>query len=450
MTEPHPGHQATDPVERAGAGLAPDRQVAGVDEESRTGWFGGARFGMFVHWGHRSTRGGDLSWPLVGGAGDVLPHAHPVAAAEYHAGALDFCPQPGAARGWMALARRAGMRYAVLTAMHHDGFALWPTEQTDWSIAVTPYGGDLVAEFVDAARAEGLRVGLYFSLSDWHHPDYPAFRDEDRPYFFRYLGRRSSAEGWQRYLGVLFGQVEELLTRYGPIDLLWFDGQWERSRDEWRAAELAAHVRALQPGVVINDRLPGEGDFDTPEQALPSSTPGRAWETCMTMNRSWGWCPDDTDYKGARELTHALCEVAGRGGNLLLNVGPRADGSLPEEQVIRLERIARWTTANGEAIHGTQPGLEPWQFYGPTTGAGERIFLHLLYRPYETVTVRGLALDQVRSVRHLATRRELDWTPDAPVQALMAGGAVGQAVIRVPAELVDDLATVIEIVLRPG
>jgi alpha-L-fucosidase len=345
------------------------------------------------------------------------------------------------------------MRYAVLTAKHHDGFALWPTEQTDWSISRTRYQGDLVAEFVEAARAEGLRVGLYFSLCDWHHPDYPAFRDEDRPYFFRYLGRRPSPEAWERYLGVVFGQLEELLTRYGPVDLLWFDGQWERSRDEWRADDLAAHVRALQPGILVNDRLPGQGDFETPEQALPtsaSSTPARPWETCMTMNRSWGWCPDDTDYKRARQLVHTLCEVAGRGGNLLLNVGPRSDGSLPEEQVSRLDTIAGWMAGNGEAIHSTTPGLEPWQFYGPTTRAGERVFLHLLYRPYDTVTVRGLALDQVRVVRHLATGKELDWTGQAPVQTLMAGSAVGEIVIRVQEDLLDELATVIEVVVDGG
>ena len=409
-------------------------------------WFASARFGMFVHWGHCSTRGGDISWPLVGGAGSLLPHAHPVPVAQYHQSAFEFRPDPGAARLWLALAREAGMRYAVLTAKHHDGFALWPTERTDWSIRVTRYGGDLVAEFVEAARAEGLRVGLYFSLCDWHHPDYPAFRDEDQPYL-RYLGRRPAPEAWARYLDVLFGQVEELLTRYGTIDLLWFDGQWERSRDEWRADELAARARSLQPGIVINDRLPGNGDYDTPEQALPAVTPERPWETCMTMNRTWAWCPDDDDYKDARQLVHTLCEVAGRGGNLLLNVGPRADGSLPEEQVARLERIAQWMAANRDAIHDTVPGLEPWQFYGPTTRAGERVFLHLLYRPYDTVTVRGLPLDRVSGVRHLATGQELEWTANAPVQALTAGGATGEVVIRVPPELVDDVATVIELIV---
>src|SRR5207302_6870884 len=163
--------QARRRVRRWAAAPGGDERVVSVNAPSPTDWFASARFGMFVHWGHHSTRGGDLSLPLVGGAGDLLPHSHPLSAAEYHAGAPGLSPHPGAARRWMALARRAGMRYAVLTAKHHDGFALWPTEHTDWSISRTRYEGDLVAEFVEAARAEGLRVGLYFSLCDWHHPD---------------------------------------------------------------------------------------------------------------------------------------------------------------------------------------------------------------------------------------------------------------------------------------
>ena len=203
------------------------------------GWFEEARFGMFIHWTHIANRGFELSWPLVGGV-PAIPNAGNVTVDDYYSRTFEFCPEPGAAKEWMRLAADAGMRYAVLTTKHHDGFALWPTEQTDFSIAQTPYGGDLVREYVDAARAEGLRVGFYYSLSDWHHPDYPAFREEDKPYL-RFLGRRS--ETWDRYLDVLFGQVRELLTNYGDVAVMWFDGQWERSKDEWRAAELAQMIR---------------------------------------------------------------------------------------------------------------------------------------------------------------------------------------------------------------
>src|SRR5581483_6524626 len=271
-----------------------------------------------------------------------------------------------APREWMKLAKQAGMKYAVLTTKHHDGFALWPSKFGDFNISMTPYEGDLVAEYVDAARAEGLKVGFYYPLSDWHHPDHPPFREEDKPYL-KFLGRRS--ETWDAYLDTLFGQVRKLLTNYGEISVIWFDGQWERQAREWKADELMAMIRELQPEIWINDRLPG-GDYTTPEQAVPAVAPDRHWETCMTMNASWGFVPSDDQYKSSRELVHTLCETAGKKGNLLLNVSPRADGSLPPEQVSRLQDVGAWMSKYGEAIYGTEPGLEPWQFYGPSTRKG--------------------------------------------------------------------------------
>jgi alpha-L-fucosidase len=407
-------------------------------------WFDDARFGMFVHWTHIANRGFELSWPLVGGV-PVLPHAHDVPVVDYYAHALDFCPERGSPDEWMRLAKRAGMRYAVLTTKHHDGFALWPTKLTDFSIAQTPYEGDLVGEYVDAARAAGLRVGLYHSLSDWHHPDYPAFREEDKPYI-SFLGRRSPT--WDRYLDVLFGQVRELLTNYGHIDVMWFDGQWERTSDEWKAAELAEMIRELQPAILINDRLPGQGDFTTPEQAIPAVAPSGRWETCMTANSSWGYVPDDDGYKSPHELVHTLCEVAGKGGNLLLNVSPRADGSLPPEQVQRLEAMGAWMDKYAEAIHDTRPGLEPWQFYGPSTRKAERTFLHCVMRPYETITVRGLPVRSVTGVRDVATGRALAFRTRATAeQELISSDPIGEVLIEVPEDLIDPVATVVELSL---
>jgi len=404
-------------------------------------WFDSARFGMFVHWSPVSQRGWELSWPLVGGVG-VLPHSHDAAVDDYYAKTLEFSPGPGAAREWMSLARRAGMRYAVLTTKHHDGFAMWPTKLTDFSIASTPYEGDIVGEYVEAARAEGLRVGFYHSLSDWHHPDYPAFREEDKPYL-SFLGRRSKT--WDAYIDVLFGQVRELLTNYGPVDLIWFDGQWERTAEEWRAAELASMIRELQPGILINDRLSGEGDFTTPEQAMPASTPTGRWETCMTMNRSWGYVPGDTEYKSATELVHTLCEVAGKGGNLLLNVSPTADGSLPPEQVERITSVGEWMDRHAEAVHDTEAGLEPWQFYGPSTRSDDRIFLVCPWRPYEHIVVRGLPVRRIEA-RHLATGAELPVrTRLTAEQEITNPDPIGELVIEIAPELVDPMATVIEL-----
>lgn len=421
---------------------------AAVGDEDRH-WFDEARFGMFVHWGHCSQLGVDNSWPLVGGIrfGGMSSEGVPID--EYHRGADTFCPEPGAAEQWARLAADAGMRYAVFTTRHHDGFALWPTATTDWSIARTPYGGDLVGEFVDAFRAEGLRVGFYLSLSDWHHPDYPAFTEADKPYAF--IGyRRPDPEAWERYLAALFGQVRELLTGYGPVDVLWFDGQWERMPDEWRAAELLALVRELQPGCLVNDRLPGAGDFESAEQFVPPTPPGHRFEVCMTMGRSWGYVPDD-DYQSAHALVRVLCETAGRGGNLLLNVGPRADGSLPPPQVERLEALAAWMARHGEAVHGTVPGYEPWQFYGPSTArpGGARTYAVALDPPREAMTVRGVPVRRVERVVHLATGRELPFTcRTTVVDELLNPDPMGEVTVPLPAELVDDLATVVAVDLR--
>ena len=407
-------------------------------------WFDTARFGLFVHWSHVSQRGLELSWPLVGGI-PVLPHCQNVSVEEYHATAWTFAPRPGSPRQWARLARRLGMQYAVLTAKHHDGFALFDSALSEFSVVRGPYGRDVVREFVDAVRSEGLRVGLYFSLSDWHHPDYPAMTDADRPYVPG-LGRRAPPEGWERFVGFLHGQVRELLTNYGPIDVLWFDGGWERTAEEWRSRELRELVRGLQPDALVNDRLPGFGDFDTPEQFIPPEPPGRAWETCMTINESWGYNPEDRSFKSARELVHALCEVAGKGGSLLLNVGPMGDGRLQPEIVERLAAVQAWMALHRESILATTSGLAPWQFYGPSTRRGDRVYLHLLMRPYDTVTVRGVPIRRVRAVRALASGRELGWTSRCAVaDALLNTDPLGELRIDVPEPVVDPLATVIAI-----
>ena len=411
-------------------------------------WFDAARLGMFIHWDHASQAGLEVSWSLVGGLGN-LP-GEPVGIEEYHSTAATFAPEPDAARAWAAAAKAAGMRYAVLTTRHHNGFSLWPSAVSDWSVGQFLPGRDLVREYVDAMRAEGLRVGFYYSLSDWHHPDYPTFTEADKPYSF-VAYRRPQPEAWERYREYLFTQVRELLTYYGDIAVLWFDGQWERMPHEWQTTELRALIRELQPDCLVNDRLPFEGDFETPEQFIPPEPLEGRWETCMTMNRSWGYVPADTRYKSARDLVHTLCETSGRGGNLLLNVSPMGDGALPPEQLERLATVGEWVAANGEAIYGTTAGLEPWQFYGPSTCRGDTVYLHLLLRPYESVTARGVPIRRIASVRHLTTGQDLRFTTRAPViDELFNADPTGEAIISVPEDLIDDLATVIALEITPG
>jgi len=410
-------------------------------------WFDTARFGMFVHWSHCSQHGCEVSWPLVGGV-VALPHAKPLSVAEYHSTAATFNPAAYDPAEWARLAKRIGMQYAIFTSKHHDGFAMYHTRQNDFSIEHAPYGRDILAAFLAAMRAEGLRVGLYYSLIDWHHPDYPAFTDADRPYRWG-RWRRSSPEAWDRFLNFMFGQIRELLTNYGPIDIIWFDGGWERTREEWRGDELETMIRDLQPNILINDRLPGTGDYVTPEQFVPPQPLERAWETCMTINESWGYNPDDRQFKSGRALIHTLCEVAGRGGNLLLNVGPMADGRLPPELLDRLSTVEEWMAHHRESIIGTVPGLEPWQFYGPSTRRGDRFYLHLLMRPYDTVAVRGLPIRRVKSVTVLGTGEPLPFTTRAPIiESMFGADPVGEVTITVPEHAVDPYVTVLALELE--
>jgi alpha-L-fucosidase len=415
-----------------------------------TAWFEAARFGLFFHWGHSSQRGCELSWPMVGG-NFALPHCQDIPVAEYQSTAATFNPERFDAKAWARLAREAGAEYAVFTAKHHDGYAMFHTRQSDFSVESAsggPFGRDIVGEWVEAFRAEGLRVGLYFSLIDWHHPDYPAFTDDYRPYNFARLPR-PTPEQWERYLAFMFGQVRELLTNYGGIDLIWFDGQWEHTSQEWRAAELAAMIRELQPEIVINDRLPG-GDYDTPEQFVPAVPPSRPWEVCLTMNESWGYNPGDPDYKSSRRLVQTLCEIAGKGGRLLLNLSPRGDGTLPPEQLERLGAVSEWMRRNGESIVGTEPGLEPWQFYGPSTRRGDTLYLHLLMRPYDAVTVRGVPIRRVKSVRELSSGKQLAFSGRCSViDQLLNADPMGELTIEVPESVLDPLATVLAVEIAP-
>ncbi|MCC5951882.1 MAG: alpha-L-fucosidase [Acidimicrobiia bacterium] len=415
--------------------------------DSERCWFDEARLGMFVHWDHASQRGLEVSWPLVGGVFS-LPRCQSVTPAEYHALAETFCPDAWDAEDLARRAAAAGMRYVVFTTRHHSGYAMFATDTTDHGVMNGPFGRDIVAEVVEAFRAEGLRIGLYYSLSDWHHPDYPAFTEEHLPYLLGLSPPLPTEEQADRYRAYLMAQLRELLTNYGPIDVLWFDGQWERHPDWWRVDDIAALARELQPDILVNDRLPGHGDFLTPEQFVPPTSPGPRWESCVTMNDSWGWNPDDGDYKSAHALLCALCETAGRGGNLLLNVSPRCDGTLPPEQIERLDAISNWMDDHAEAIGGTGAGLDPWQYYGPSTrrtyaDGTERLYLFVLARPHESITVRGIPVRRVRSAHLLGADRPLEFATRTGVLEQLLWDPDGEVTVTVPTDALDPLVSVV-------
>ena len=286
---------------------------------------------------------------------------------------------------WARLIKASGARYAVLTAKHHDGVALWNTGESDLNVVQkTPARRDLVAPFMNAIRQAGLRAGLYFSHIDWSHPDYDVFRRDE----YRY---RDDPERWARFLKFHRGQIEELATRFEP-DVFWFDGDWEHSADEWKAAELRDSLLSWNPHTILNSRLNGYGDYATPEQGLPITPPEGVWELCMTMNDSWGFQGHDRNYKTPYQIIRIFADVLGMGGNLLLDIGSKADGTVPEEQLTILDALGRWTRKHEEAIYGTRAGIPPGHFYGPTTLSkdGETLYLFIPHRPNGPIVVKGL------------------------------------------------------------
>ncbi|TRV72625.1 alpha-L-fucosidase [Streptomyces sp. 130] len=369
-------------------------------------WFPEAKLGVFLHYGIYAVDGVWESWAFYTGQ---VPH-------ERYMKQLDgFTASRYDPAAWADLFARAGARYAVLTARHHDGVALWDTAQGDLNVVRhTPAGRDLVAGYADALRDRGLKVGLYYSHSDWNHPDYasavhPSPRKEgvaDNPFASARPGEEDP-EAWARFLAYREAQVGELVDRFRP-DLLWFDGEWERTEEQWRMRELRDLVLAKNPETVFNARLLGHGDYATPEQGVPLRAPEGPWELCLTVNDSWGFQHEDTNHKPVRLLVRYFAETIGMGGNLLLGVGPREDGAIPAEQAARLEGLGGWIAKHREAVYGTGAGMPAGHHYGPSTlsADGRTLYLVCFDPPRENVGVRGLR-NRVRRVSVVGSGTEL-------------------------------------------
>jgi len=346
--------------------------------EGRMQWFKDAKFGVFIHWGIYAVDGVGESWSFFNGDisySDYMKQRNGFNASKY---------DPGA---WAALIRRSGARYVVLTSRHHDGVALWNSHQGINVVRDTSAGRDLVGPFVDALRKNGLKVGLYYSLPDWSYRDYDVFTRKEK----RYLLKDDPAR-WQRFLDYYRGQLKEIADRYNP-DLYWFDGDWEHTASEWQSAKVREQILAHNPNAIINSRLKDHGDYATPEQGVPVRRPAsKYWELCLTMNQSWGYQPRDNQYKNANQLIHVFADTIGMGGNLLLDIGPRADGSIDERQIEILEKMGRWTGKHAEAIYGSQAGIPVDYFHGPSTLSPDRktLYLFLDGKPSGEVLIKGL------------------------------------------------------------
>jgi|APCry1669189567_1035234.scaffolds.fasta_scaffold12462_2 alpha-L-fucosidase len=415
--------------------------------ERTSDWFRGAGLGLFIHWDHTSQQGIEISWPMVGGV-FALPGGKDVTVSQYHSTASTFNPEKWNPTEIMRQAKEAGCQYVVFTAKHHNGWASWPSKYGTRNITSSPFGkngGDILKSYVDAVRSSGMKVGVYYSLSDWGYPDYLEWKDEYRPYVFGVSSPRGTDEQWDRYRTYLKNQLTEILTEYGEIDLLWFDGAWERSNEDWNSKDIGDHIRSLSPKTLINDRLFTQGDYRTPEQSIPPLPLSEPWECCMTMNYSWAYVPSDTAFKTPHEILRTLIEVVSRGGNLLLNIGPREDGSLVPEESELLGELGKWMALHKQTVVGVTPGLEPWQFYGPSTRRGDLVYLHQLAIPTESIIVRGIKVKRVRSVVNLSTGQKLDFIRRTAINDVMQSDPDGEIIIDTSGGKVSGLIPVIAV-----
>jgi len=324
------------------------------EREKRMQWWRKARFGMFIHWGLYSQLGRH-EWVM---------NRERIPLSEYEKLAATWKPKPRASRFWAKMAKQTGMKYMVMTTKHHEGFCLWNTQQTDYNAVRCGPGRDLVKEYVEACREFGLKIGFYYSLLDWHHPDgMRCLYDENAR---------------KRFIHFTHNCVRELCTNYGKVDILWYDGPAPlRTPELWESKKMNEMVRRLQPHIIINDRSLLPEDFSTPEGHVTPAEEGRDWESCMTFNDSWGYMPAAIDWKSPRQVLEMLRLATAGAGNFLLNVGPAPDGSFPEEAIERLEIIGRWLEKHQEAVYGKVDrinGKLEWMPAGNWTLKGKRAY----------------------------------------------------------------------------
>ena len=386
--------------------------------EKRVEWFKRARFGMFIHWGLYA----------VPARGEWVRSVERISVEDYQQYFDEFNPVDYDPRKWARACKQAGMQYAVLTAKHHDGFCLFDSKLTDYN-SVKCCGRDLVREYLDAFRAEGIRVGLYYSIIDWHHPDFPHYGDKQHPMRDN-PAYKDYKYDFDKYLEYMHGQIKELCTNYGKIDIFWFDFSYDDMRGEkWKATELVRMIRSYQPDVLMDNRLEvsGEGfgslatqnpteycgDFVSPEQIIPPEgvvdDMGKpvVWESCITMNNNWGYNSRDNHFKTADIVIKKLVECVSKGGNMLINVGPDARGNIPAQSLEILEKVGNWMHANGEAIYNCGRSELPRPDYGRITQNGKDIYFHVNEPQIGFVPLVGIKADEVKCIRLLKDGSEM-------------------------------------------
>jgi alpha-L-fucosidase len=365
----------------------PAAEAEEAERIRRMKWWHEARFGMFIHWGLYSVLGRH-EWAMEN---EGIP------VGEYELLAKRFQPQPNAARAWAKLAKDAGQKYMVMTTKHHEGFCNFDTKLTSHCAPKQAAGRDLVREYLAAARAEGLRVGFYYSLMDWHHPDGArCAKDEDAR---------------KRFVEYTHGLIRELMTNYGKIDVLWYDVAWPLDAAGWESERMNKMVFQLQPDIIVNNRNLLPGDFSTPEQEIVAEKGTRSWESCMTLNDSWGYHRADDNWKSPKTVVRNLVSCSSGGGNYLLNIGPKPDGSIPEESVRVLREVGQWTLRNAEAIYTSDRCQVQRSEFAGFTRKGNTLYMHVHFWPGDTVALAGL-MTRVKSARLLAAGQQVLFEQD--------------------------------------
>lgn len=422
-----------------------------MKRKERIQWFLEDRFGMFIHWGLYA----------IPARGEWVRSYEKISNEEYQQYFEEFNPTHCDMREWARAAKEAGQKYAVFTTKHHDGFCLFDSQLTDYKSTNTPAKRDFVKEFVEAFRAEGLKVGFYYSIIDWHHEHYPAYGDLHHPMRDNEAYKDKKID-FEKYLDYMHGQVRELLTNYGKIDIMWFDFSYdEMTGEKWRATELVKMCRELQPHIIIDNRLGGNilsanpepyaGDFYSPEQIIP---PGGIvneageqvpWEACVTLNDHWGYHAKDKNFKSPKEIIRALVECVSKNGNLLLNVGPDARGLIPEESLEILAEVGKWMKRNSESIYGCHAANLPKPEWGRYTQKGNKLYAHVLDRGIGPIYFAGLK-GKIKKARLLADGSELQvFTPW--MAATYSDTETGAFITLPGGRLPDEYDTVIELEL---
>jgi alpha-L-fucosidase len=395
-------------------------------------WFADAKLGIFIHYGIYAVNGIDESWSF---------HNRKISHADYMKQMKGFTAAQYNPEAWASLIKESGARYAVITTKHHDGVALWPTKERHYNVVKhTPAKRDLLTPFFAALDKQGIKRGAYYSLIDWSHPDYPGFLKDSGRYKIT-----DDPQRWKRFQKFNEAQINELNTTFKP-DLWWFDGDWEHSAEEWNAAGIRQNILTVFPGAIINGRLQGYGDYETPEQNFPVSRPAfKWWELCMTINNNWGYQPQDTAWKTPYEVITIFADAISNGGNLLLDIGPKEDGTIPQQQVHVLKELGKWNQKHTEAIFNSIGGMPHGHFYGPTTLSKDSTTLYLFLpgKVNGQVVVKGLK-NTIKKIRVVGTPETLQhkivgkisWSP-----------VPGLIYISVPASVQDEYMSVLAVEL---